>query len=253
MSEEDESDSNRKIEQNPAQIDMELEQETRTKFHAMGITDKDIDEERERFEKQEADRQTEEKKLEKKAKAKLVRFQPTKLTGFNAKRIEHTYFDEKGNKFAFIQERRQKPYTNEVRIIPKGKKNPDKDILASVGEFPHKTQIFRYTNQEDYVYVSNGVDIVRIDRKDIFKIVLQLLGRTVVDSGLTQDIGDADLWLQIFSKSKLPHLKLKDWRKDNRYTTITPEQLDKEFIDNEQIREDERRSFGDYHKRKSMT
>ena len=210
----------------------------------MGITDKDIDEERERFKKEELERQAQEKKLEKKAKDKLVRFKPTKLTGFNAKRIEHTYFDENGNKFAFIQERRQKPYTNEVRILPKGKKNPDKDVLASVGEFPHKSQIFQYNNQDDYIYVSNGVDIVRLDKFDLYKIVLQLLVRTAIDQRLAKTMTDSDLWLQIFSKSKLPHLKLKDWSKDKSIITITPEQLDKQFVENLHEKDEQRRKLG---------
>lgn len=207
----------------------------------MGITDKDIDEERERFNNQQEENQAKEKRLEKKAKDKLVRFKPTKLTGFNAKRIEHTYFDEKGNKFAFIQERRQKPYTNEVRILPKGKKNPDKDVLASVGEFPHKSQIFQYNNQEDYVYISNGVDIVRFEKVDLYKMVLQLLGRTLIDKNLQKIMMDSDLWLQIFSKSKLPHIKLKDWSKEGRIITITPEQLDKQFVETLHDKDEERK------------
>lgn len=181
-----------------------------------------------------------EKKLEIEAKKKIFRFKPTKLIGFSAKRVEHTYFDDKGNRFAFIQERRQKPYTTEVRIIPKGKKNPDKIILGSIGDFPHKSQIWMYVNSDDNIYISNGTQYLKFETIDLFRLILQLLGSILINKDLLQKFRDASLALQILSKSKLPFLKI--FRRD-KINTLSMDELNKTFEDTLEQKANERKKL----------
>jgi len=195
-----------------------------------------------------------EKKLVSEAKKSVTRFKPTKLIGFNAQRVEHTYFNEKGKRIAFIQERKRKPYTMDVKILPnKPGKNPEKQLLASIGEFPHKTQIFRYVNNPNDIYIASGTEFFKLDTDKLGQILLQVFHAMLSDDILIGKLLDADYFLQYMSKSKIPHLKLKDWRKSGRVTTMTMEDINKSFEEHLIERADERKDLGDYHKRKSMT
>ena len=209
-----ESDSNSQSEKDSHDSDSYTEESTRNKLHAFGITDKDIDEERRRLQEQEK-----EKELEKKANRKINTYKPTKIIGFNSNQVETRFKDEKGRVIAYIQTRKRKPWTITNKLVRKTKANPDKDTFASVGSFPESCQIYRYKNSEDF-FISKGADYVRLTPGELGQLELQLLYRLLSNEELFGMIIASDFNLQYNSKSKLPHLKLKNWVEDGKIVKI---------------------------------
>lgn len=117
-------------------------------------------------------------------------------------------------------------------------------MLASIGEFPHKTQIFRYKNNPDDVYVAQGVDYFKMDMNQLSQLFLQAFFAVLSDESLVGKLLDADYYLQYMSKSKLPHLKLKDWKKSGRVTTMTIDDILTAFEEQIQETEEKRKKLG---------
>lgn len=181
-----------------------------------------------------------EDKLEKEAKNKINRFKPTKIIGFNSARVDLLYKDDKGRTIAYQQWTKRKPNREFIKLTPKAKRNPDKEVLSSVGKYPDSRQIFTYKNNDDYVYVAHGIDLIKYDMDDYMYSLLQQMGAVLTNPKLMEKLINADFRLQYMSKSELPHLKLKDWSKERKFIHINPEDLDKQFVETIQKNKDER-------------
>ena len=145
---------------------------------------------------------------------KIIKYPVTHLTGFNAARVETTYYDERGKKIAYTRLQKRKPYSIQATLSTNKKKNPNKVVMSSSGKYPEQKQVYYYSNNDEYVYLSSGHDMIRLDWDNFMDMILQCLGHTYIMPNIWKKLLDADYRLQHMSKSPLPHYKLKNWKVD---------------------------------------
>jgi hypothetical protein len=165
-------------------------------------------------------------------------FKPTKIIGFPQRRIEVVFYGEDGKPSGYMQIKKRKSEHLFTKILPKGKKNPDKKVLASIGKYPMVAQVYTYTNNEAYVYIHKGADYVKLDREEFLFLFSQLIGMLDVDKQLKEELMIASITLDL-KKYARPHMRVKA----ESIKALSLDEIVEEFKQESDKRKDE---FGDY-------
>ena len=169
-------------------------------------------------------------------------FKPTKLIGFPTSKIEIQFKDENDRVMGYWKTRKHKDEKYFVKILPKGKKNPDKETYANVGRFPFNSQIYTYKNNDAYVYIGKGTDYIQFTTEDFFMLLSQLIGHSSVDSDFNDKIIMASISLQL-KHFKRPYVKVPlDKIKEFKLEDIVNEYIK----DSDEQREERKKKFGTY-------
>jgi hypothetical protein len=162
-------------------------------------------------------------------------FKPTRLIGFSTDRIKVQFEDDKGKVTGYWKTKKHnKDDKYFVKIMPRNKKNPDKKVYASVGNFPYATQIYTYKNNDSYVYIHKETDFIKITTEDFFMMLLQVMGNIDIDQDMKDKFIMASLVLQLKHYKrpfiKVPLDKIKEFKLEDIVNEFTKNSNDKKEL-----------------------